>query len=92
MLLASCHGLLNVVKFLDGPAQSINYKNSFGDSLLHFAAKGGQAKMCLYLIYRGLNPMLQNKFNETPIFLAAENGHIDVVNILVKDSRTNLEH
>lgn len=29
---------------------------------------------------------------ETPIFLAAENGHMDVVNILMKDPRTNIEH
>ena len=36
--------------------------------------------------------MVQNKFNETPIFLAAEAGHVDVVNILAKDPRTNLEH
>jgi ankyrin repeat protein len=41
--------------------------------------------MALYLLYKGTNPMVQNKFNETPIFLAAEAGHLDVVNILAKD-------
>ena len=92
MLLAACHGLINVIKFLEGPSHPITYRNSFGDSLLHFAAKGGQAKTCLYLMLKGISPMVQNKFNETPIFLAAENGHIDVVNILAKDPRTNLEH
>jgi hypothetical protein len=57
MLLAACHGLINVIKFLEGPSHAITYKNSFGDSLLHFAAKGGQAKMCLYLIHKGISPM-----------------------------------
>jgi hypothetical protein len=41
MLLAACHGLINVIKFLEGPSYPITYKNNFGDSLLHFAAKGG---------------------------------------------------
>lgn len=36
--------------------------------------------------------MVENKFHETPIFLAGEAGHLDVVNILAKDPRTFLEH
>lgn len=92
MLLAACHGLINVIKFLEGPSYPISYKNNFGDSLLHFAAKGGQSKMSMYLMHKGISSMVQNKFNETPIFLAAEAGHLDVVNILTKDPRTVLEH
>jgi ankyrin repeat protein len=92
MLLAACHGLINVIKFLEGPSYPITYRNNFGDTLLHFACKGGQTKMALYLLHKEINPMVMNKFNETPMFLAAEAGHIDVVNILAKDPRTNLEH
>lgn len=91
MLLAACHGLISVIKFFS-PQVNITYKNSFDDTLLHYAAKGGQAKMTLYLLLKGLDPQCQNKFNETPIFLAAEAGHLDVVNILAKDSRINMEH
>ena len=58
MLLAACHGLINVIKFLEGPSYPITYRNSFGDSLLHFGAKGGQAKMTLYLLHKGINPMV----------------------------------
>jgi ankyrin repeat protein len=58
MLLAACHGLINVIKFLEGPSYPITYKNNFGDTLLHFAAKGGQPKMSLYLLYKGLDPMV----------------------------------
>jgi len=92
MLLASQHGLIQAIKFLEGPQYPLTYQNTFGDSLLHFAAKGGQAKMTLYLLLKGLNPMVKNKFHEVPIFLAAESGHVDVVNILAKDHRTDLEH
>jgi ankyrin repeat protein len=91
MLLAACHGLISVTKFF-APQVNISYKNSFDDNLLHYAAKGGQAKMTLYLLLKGLDPQSMNKFMETPIFLAAEAGHIEVVNILAKDPRTNLEH
>lgn len=84
MLLAACHGLISVIKFF-APQVAITYKNSFDDTLLHYAAKGGQAKMSIYLLLKGLDPQDQNKFHETPIFLAAEAGHLDVVNILAKD-------
>ena len=58
MLLAAAHGLINVIKFLEGPSYPITYRNNFGDSLLHFAAKGGQHKMCLYLLHKGLDPQV----------------------------------
>ena len=92
MLLAAAHGHINVIKFFEGASSPIIYNNSFGDTMLHFSAKGGQSKMTLFLLHKGVHPMVQNKFNETPIFLAAEAGHADVVNILSKDTRVNLEH
>jgi len=55
MLLAACHGLISVIKFF-APQVNITYKNSFDDNLLHYAAKGGQAKMTLYLLLKGLDP------------------------------------
>lgn len=55
MLLAACHGLISVIKFF-APQIAITYKNSFDDTLLHYAAKGGQAKMTLYLLLKGLDP------------------------------------
>lgn len=58
MLLAAAHGLINVIKFLEGPSYPITYRNNFGDTLLHFACKGGQAKMSLYLLHKGINPMV----------------------------------
>lgn len=55
MLLAACNGLISVIKFFSANI-SLTYKNSFDDTLLHYAAKGGQAKMALYLLQKGLDP------------------------------------
>ena len=55
MLLAACHGLISVIKFF-APQVNLSYKNTFDDTLLHYAAKGGQAKMTLYLLLKGLDP------------------------------------
>jgi hypothetical protein len=40
MLMAASHGFINVIKFLECGQFPIHYQNAFGDSLLHFAAKG----------------------------------------------------
>ena len=55
MLLSACNGLISVIKFF-APNVPLTYKNSFDDTLLHYAAKGGQAKMTLYLLKKGLDP------------------------------------
>jgi ankyrin repeat protein len=46
----------------------------------------------MYLLLNKLSPNVINKFGETPIFFAAEQGNLDVLNILSKDKRVNLEH
>lgn len=38
-------GLTNVVKLLESPQYQLNYTNSFGDNLLHFAVKGESLDM-----------------------------------------------
>jgi len=55
MLLAACHGLISVIKFFS-PEIHLTFKNSFDDTLLHYGAKGGHAKMTLYLLLKGLHP------------------------------------
>lgn len=84
MLLAAGHGLINVIKFLNSTMLPITYTNTFGDTLLHSAAKGNDPKMVLYLLKKKLNPNVRNKFEETPLFHAAEGGNLDIVNILAK--------
>ena len=59
--------------------------------MLHFAAKGNQAKMTAYLLMKGVDPNQENRFLETPIFIAAEMGSVQVLHILANDKRTRIE-
>lgn len=92
MLMAAAHGFINVILFFECPLFPIHYQNAFGDSLLHFAAKGCQPKTVHYLFLRGLRPTIINKFNETPLFAAAESGNLDVVNRICKEKDNKIDH
>ena len=52
MLYAAQFGLINIIKFIEseGPQNNINFVNNFGEGLLHYAAKGDNAKMVSYLL------------------------------------------
>lgn len=69
----------------------MNYVNDFGEGLLHYAAKGNQELMVHYLLLRGVDPNVENKFKETPIFIAAEMGAKQVLHTLLQDKRTKFD-
>ena len=52
MLYAAQFGLINVIRFLEseGPQNNIHFVNHFGEGLIHYAAKGDNAKMVSYLL------------------------------------------
>ena len=75
MLLEAAYlGEIGVLKALENPKYRIDFVNDFNEGLLHFAAKGNKEKMVHYLLLRGLDPNSVNKFQESPIFIAAEMG------------------
>ena len=94
MLYAAQFGLINIVKFIESesPQFNLSYANAFGEGLLHYAAKGNQAKMVSYLLQKGVDPNMQNKFLETPMFIAAEMGSEQVLHILASDKRCRIDH
>ena len=92
MCFAAMYGLVNVLKFYESPSHPLSYVNQFGEGLLHYAAKGNQSKLTAYLLLRGLDPNVENRFLETPIFIAAEMGSIEVLNMLASDARCKAEH
>mmetsp|Transcript_21729 Transcript_21729/g.26779 ORF Transcript_21729/g.26779 Transcript_21729/m.26779 type:complete len:101 (-) Transcript_21729:457-759(-) len=47
--------------------------------------------MVTYLLLRGADPNIMNRFEETPIFSAAEMGSKEVLDILMSDKRTKFE-
>lgn len=48
--------------------------------------------MVHYLLLRGLNPNIENKFNETPLFSASESGKLEVVARLCKEPDIVIDH
>ncbi|OMJ76730.1 hypothetical protein SteCoe_23844 [Stentor coeruleus] len=74
---------LNLMKIFNFFAKTVplDYKNKFNDSILHYAAKGGNAEMVQFLIS---NQIIQtpNLFGELPIFYAAEEGHVNIIELL----------
>ena len=46
--------------------------------------------MLAWLLQKGADPNQLNKFKESPIFIAAENGSMQVLHTLFTDKRTKL--
>ena len=91
MLEAAYYGLFNVIKALESPQYTLAFQNGYNEGLLHYAAKGNQEKMVHYLLKRGCDPNVVNKFRESAIFKAAETGAIQILHTLYSDERTRVD-
>ncbi|XP_047485940.1 uncharacterized protein LOC125037023 [Penaeus chinensis] len=60
-------------------------KNKTRCTLLHVAATYNQPDMVMFLL-KSISPNVTNKEGQTPAHVAAEKGHTQVLNILVRDS------
>ena len=58
--------------------------DSYGYSPLHYAALVGDVKICCLLMEKGANIASRNISGETPLLVAAEQGHADVINALLE--------
>ena len=85
-------GYVNVIKFLESNQYNMNYTNSFGDTLLHFAVRGDSYDTVQYLLLRGINPNRTNNLLMTPLFYAIEEGNVKASSLLLNDKRTRFDH
>lgn len=58
--------------------------DSWRQSPLAIACKGGNAKLTSLLIDVGANLEMKDEDGETPLYFAARNGHVDCVEALLK--------
>ena len=59
-------------------------EQNYYNKLLHVAAEKGELDLLKFLIKNGAEINEPNKVNRTPIFLAAQNNHVKVVEFLIK--------
>lgn len=61
----------------------LNYCNKFLDTVLHYAAKGGNLEIVQFLLSNNV-AQTANLFGEYPVFYAAEEGHTNIVDLLMQ--------
>jgi ankyrin repeat protein len=62
----------------------IRAKDGSGSTVLHYAAASGREEAVGFLLSKGADPNALNLDGATPLFLAAGNGHVGVVKLLLK--------
>ncbi|KAL3086864.1 hypothetical protein niasHT_030943 [Heterodera trifolii] len=84
----------NSIYFLVEKGARIDRTNKQGISLLHFFAKDGNFEYCRKLVDKGINVNQQTADccgGSTPLLLACENGHLDIVELLVEKGGADFE-
>ncbi|ROT35335.1 hypothetical protein SODALDRAFT_243739, partial [Sodiomyces alkalinus F11] len=70
---------------IEGRSCDVNETNSLGRSALSLACSDGFFEIADMLLKKGANSCLADKDGLMPIHLAAQNGHVDVVRLLLRD-------
>ncbi len=77
-------GKIKLARLLISKGADVNAKNNDGYTPLHYAAKAGKTEMVSLFIDHGADINAITKVtNETPLFLAAHNVHIEAAKVLV---------
>ncbi len=89
LLLATKSNFFNIVKLLVDSGVNVNWQDENGESALHVAARFGHVK-CAGIILTGsaeqnADPnLVERYFGWTPIHIAAVDGHLPIVELLIK--------
>ncbi|MBL7714809.1 MAG: ankyrin repeat domain-containing protein [Bdellovibrionales bacterium] len=84
---AASGGSLRLVKLLLAAGADPNRLNRHNESALHFAAEKGHTAIVQELLKWGALPDLKSRHTAmTPLMVAAENGNLDVIQVLVQEN------
>lgn len=81
--IAAHFGLLEVVNQLLAQDAGAVHERMYGETALHNAACKGFVAVVSTLLCHGSNPGLPSEDGRTPVSLAAENGHLAIVRLLI---------
>jgi ankyrin repeat protein len=86
LMLAVVKGYMSVAEVLlkHTAGQGLEAEDSTGRTALHWAAKRNRAEMATLLIAAGANTVSKTVHGETPLMLAALEGHLGMVNPLAQ--------
>jgi ankyrin repeat protein len=77
--------LVKVIEFLIGEGANLNAFDQFGDTPFMNCAKGGDVRLCKFLVERGADPSIKRNDGGTSLHTAAAQGREDVYQYLVED-------
>ena len=80
----AANGYLEGVKSCVEQGVSVEARDSFGDTPLHWAAYWGRLEVVKWLVEHGANVNARNDEGNTPLHKAAKKGHLEVVKYLVE--------
>jgi ankyrin repeat protein len=85
LLWAVKNGDLSTIRqHIDKPGFDVNATSMNGRNALHYAADYGQVEVVQLLLEKKANIDLPDKFGITPLLTAIYEGHVEVVDLLLK--------
>ncbi len=70
--------------------QNVNDLNKFGRTILNKAVTLGTIKCVERLLELGANPLIQNNFGQCALYGAAQNGNLEIIQLLVNNMKKSL--
>lgn len=62
----------------------VNYRDCKGRTLLYFAARNGDTEAARQLLKGGCNPKLSDVNRNTPLHIATDGGHLEIIQLLIE--------
>jgi ankyrin repeat protein len=90
LMWASTQGQLGLVRLVfeamleRGSQTDVDWRGKDGKTALHHAAVGGQKEVAAFLLSKGAEANTKDGNDSTPLMLACEKGHLEVVEMLVE--------
>lgn len=92
MHLGTCSGETATIKLLLRHGWPVDVRSACGHTALHYASMRDQQDAVRLLLQRGANPVARDLEQMTPLLLAAESGHVQVMRQLLHREKEIQQH